>query len=372
MSQGLHILLAAGGTGGHVFPAIAIADALRDLRPDAQIEFVGTREKMEWIAVPQAGYPINPIWISGFHRNLTLKNLSFPFKLITSIVQSFRILKGFKPDVVICCGGYAAGPIGWAAARKGIPLFLQEQNSFPGVTNRLLAEKAKAIFTAFSQARDFFPSGKTHLYGNPTRKSLREKSGKKAFEFFNFDSETNTLLVLGGSGGAKSINEAMIHYLDYFHNELGLQIIWQCGARYLDKVKAQINIKDYKNLRLHDFIDRMPYAFEVADVVISRAGASSCAELLVTGTPSILIPSPHVAGDHQTKNAKAMQNQGASLVVVDGKAKQQLGTVVHNLFEEERILEKMSRAAKDHAPQNAANKIAEHILSIVEPEVAHA
>jgi UDP-N-acetylglucosamine--N-acetylmuramyl-(pentapeptide) pyrophosphoryl-undecaprenol N-acetylglucosamine transferase len=363
MNAPQRILLAAGGTGGHVFPAISIADAFRDQIPGVQIEFVGTRDKMEWFAVPKAGYKINPVWISGFVRRLTLQNVLFPVKLVTSIVQSFSVLNRFKPDVVVCCGGYAAGPIGWAASKKGIPVFLQEQNSFPGVTNRLLSEKAEAIYTAFREADDYFPKGKTTLYGNPTRKSLMKKAGEKAFDFFGFDAGRKTILVIGGSGGAFAINEAIRKNLDYLHNELGLQVLWQCGARYIEPLRKQIDLTKYPNLRLTDFIDRMAEAYEVADVVISRAGAGSCSELMLTGKPSILMPSPNVAGDHQTKNARAMAASGAALLIKDEEAVAQLPVALANLFRDSDLLKKMSEASLGMAKPDAAKHIAEDIVT---------
>lgn len=356
------ILLAAGGTGGHVFPAIAIADAFRDLVPGVQIEFVGTRDKMEWFAVPKAGYKIHPVWISGFHRRLTLQNLLFPIKLVTSIVQSFAVLRKFKPEAVICCGGFAAGPIGWAATKMNIPVFLQEQNSFPGVTNRLLAPHAQSIYTAFREADQYLPEGKTVLYGNPTRRVLVQKSGAAAYTFFGFDPKRPTILIIGGSGGAHAINEAIRQNLEYLHNTLKLQILWQCGARYIESLRKEIPLSKYPDLRLTDFIDRMSEAYEVADVVISRAGAGSCSELMLTGKPSILIPSPNVAGNHQTKNAQAMTSSGAALLIKDEDAVANLPTALANLFRDKELLAKMSAAALSMAKPDAARHIAEDIL----------
>lgn len=367
MSAPLRILLAAGGTGGHVFPAISIADAFRDLKPDAVIEFVGTRDKMEWFAVPKAGYKIHPVWISGFHRRLTLQNALFPLKLVTSIWQSFRILSRVKPDVVICCGGYASGPIGWAATRRGIPVYLQEQNSFPGVTNRMLAGKAQAIYTAFKEADHYFPAGKTQLFGNPTRKSLLKKAGEQSFSFFGFQPGKPTLLIIGGSGGAGPINDAVLKNLDHLHNTLGLQILWQCGARYIDALRKKIVLSQYPRLVLTDFIDRMAEAYETADVVISRAGAGSCSELMLLAKPSILMPSPNVAGDHQTKNARAMAANGAALLIKDQEAGEQLPVALGNLFRDRDLLKKMSDAAFSLARPDAARQIAQDILKRLYP-----
>ncbi|TNE74485.1 undecaprenyldiphospho-muramoylpentapeptide beta-N-acetylglucosaminyltransferase [bacterium] len=360
------IVLAAGGTGGHVFPAIAIADALRDSGKSVDLQFIGTKDKMEWIAVPKAGYPIHHIWISGFHRNITLKNLMFPFKLIRSLLQTRDILKKLKPDMVVACGGYVSGPVGYVAAKMGIPVVLQEQNSFPGVTNRLLANKASLIFTAFEQADEFFPSEKTRLLGNPTRKSLIQQVGTEAFASFGFSPNKPTILVLGGSLGAKAINESVANHLDELHNELGLQIIWQCGTRYYDSLSKEIPIQNYPNLRLMSFLDNMPHAYHVADLVMSRAGASSCAELLVTGKPSILVPSPHVAGDHQTYNAMAMVENGAAIMLKDDLLNRQLVPTIRELISDQEQLDRMSALAHSLAKPDAAKEIAKEVLRIIE------
>lgn len=356
------IVLAAGGTGGHIYPAISIADALKEINPNLDLHFVGTKSKLEWVAVPNAGYPIHHIWISGFHRRFTLKNLIFPFKLLTSLFQSISILKRLNPVAVIGCGGYVSGPAGYIAERMNIPVFLQEQNSFPGVTNRLLAKKAILIFTAFEQAHQWFPIGKTRLLGNPTRKNILEVNRDHAFETFHFTPKKKTILILGGSGGAKSINEAMIQRLDELHNELEIQIIWQCGARYYDDIVRRIDVNKYQNLRFSAFINTMAEAYEVADLVVSRAGAGSCAEFLATAKPSILVPSPFVAGDHQTENAKAMVENGASLMLKDHQLSSDLVPVVSSLIQQPDRLLEMSRKAKDLSKSDAAHEIAQTIL----------
>jgi UDP-N-acetylglucosamine--N-acetylmuramyl-(pentapeptide) pyrophosphoryl-undecaprenol N-acetylglucosamine transferase len=360
------ILLAAGGTGGHVYPAIAIADALRDTGRDVELCFVGTRNRMEWIAVPKAGYNIEEVWISGFHRRLTLKNLAFPLKLGTSIAQSYKIIRKFKPDAVVCCGGYVAGPIGWVAAKAGVPLVLQEQNSYPGVTNRLLAKHASLIFTAFEAAKDHFPEEKVVLCGNPTRKTLMAKPGRQAYEFFGFREDLPTVLILGGSGGAQTLNMAVAENIDTLHNEMGLQIIWQCGPKYLTDVREIINPESYERLRLYHFIDAMPYAYGSADVVVTRAGASICAELLITGKPSVLVPSPNVAGDHQTKNAKAMVEGGAAVMLRDKHARSTLPAQLKELLADPKKLETMREAALNMARPDAANTIARQVLGMID------
>jgi len=357
-----NILIAAGGTGGHVFPAIAIADALRKQRPEAIITFVGTRDKLEWQAVPKAGYPIRSVWISGFHRRLTLQNILFPVKLIVSLIQSYRIVRSTQPDVFISCGGYVAGPTGWVAAKKKILSVIQEQNSFPGVTNRMLAKNATVIYTAFQQADQWLPAGKTKLLGNPTRSNLCSVSKEDGLKHFGLANGRKTILILGGSGGALSINEAVLAHLPLLMNELKLQVIWQSGTRYLKSLRDRIDTTTYPDLIITDFIHNMPAAFAAADLVISRAGASSCAELMLTGKPSVLIPSPNVAGNHQMMNAKAMTESGAAKVLADADAKQELGSLVARLISDDVELSLMSESMKKMAAPNAADDIAHDIL----------
>ena len=363
------VLIAAGGTGGHVYPAIAIADALKEAKPDTEILFVGTKDHIEWEAVPKAGYDIKSIWISGFHRRFTLKNILFPVKLGSSIVQSWGIISQFEPDAVISCGGFASGPVGWVAAKKDIPLLLQEQNSFPGVTTRLLARYAKKIFTAFKNADKHLPTEKTELAGNPTRKNLTEADREQAYSEFNFTKEKNTLLVLGGSGGAKTINEAMASNIKKLHNDFDLQIIWQCGSRYFDELHMRLHTDDYENLRLVDFLHNMPEAYAVADLVISRAGALSCSELALTGKPSILIPSPNVAGDHQTQNARSMVEEGAAELLEDNEAEDTISQLVEQLVFDQQNLNKMQQAALKLARPDAAKVIAKEVLEIATEQV---
>lgn len=361
----IRILMAAGGTGGHVYPAIAIADAIKEKHPDAEILFAGTRNRMEWTAVPKSGYEISSVWISGFHRRLTPQNLLFPVKLLVSISQSYKIIKKFKPDAVVACGGFASGPIGWTAAKTGVPLVLQEQNSFPGVTNRMLAKYASRIFTAFDDASEYLPKEKIMIAGNPVRANLAGMDKKEALEQFGFNENHPTLFVMGGSGGAKSVNEAMLQSLAYLHNELGLQIIWQCGARYLKELKQTIDTDALPNLRLLDYIDNMAAAYAVSDLVISRAGAGACSELMLTGKPAVLVPSPHVAGDHQAKNAESMVADGAAVLLKDEDVHTSLHQVVDALIFDEKELSKMAERALALAKPDAAAIIADEVLQIV-------
>ena len=355
------ILIAAGGTGGHVYPAIAIADAIKHQNADSEILFVGTKDHMEWKAVPKAGYKIKSVWISGFHRRLTLKNMLFPLKLVTSIVQSFGIVSSFKPQVMVSCGGYAAGPVGWVAGKRGVKIVIQEQNSFPGVTNRMLAKFASKIFTAFKEAAKYLPSDKIVESGNPTRNTLDKVEKEVGLRSFDFDDSKPVLMVLGGSGGAKTINKAIKGNLDKLSD---LQVIWQCGSRYIDALMKEVDLESNKNIRLTAFIDNMPEAYAASDLIVSRAGASSCSEFMMTGKPSVLIPSPNVAGDHQTQNAQSMVDAGASELLKDADAVNALPELVHSLIRDQEKLKEMNKAALRLAKPDAAKMIAKEILEL--------
>jgi UDP-N-acetylglucosamine--N-acetylmuramyl-(pentapeptide) pyrophosphoryl-undecaprenol N-acetylglucosamine transferase len=358
------ILIAAGGTGGHVYPAIAIADAIKRKVDDARILFVGTRNHMEWQAVPKAGYEIKSIWISGFHRKLTLRNLLFPVKLVSSLLQAISILSSFKPQVIVSCGGYVAGPVGYIGGKRNIPIVIQEQNSYPGVTNKLLARFASVIFTAFKKAADYFPKDKVQLVGNPTRSQLTKVDKKQGLSAFGFEETDPVMLVLGGSLGARSINRAILLNLEQLHNDFKLQIIWQCGKRYVDELKQEIDEPSYPKLRLQAYLDNMPEAYAAADLVVSRAGASSCSELMLTGKPSVLVPSPIVAGDHQTHNAGEMADEGAAVLLKDGLASEQLPGILNELIFDTEKLAEMSRKALQLAKPDAADVIADEILKL--------
>ncbi len=362
------VLIAAGGTGGHVFPAIAIADAIRRHVPQCEITFAGTRDHIEWEAVPRAGYSILPIWISGFHRSFTLKNLLFPIKLVTALWQSMRIVSRIDPHVVICCGGFVSGPVGRVAGWKGKALMLQEQNSFPGVTNRLLSKKATCIFTAFEDAANHFPVKKVRLFGNPVRSDILRGSASDAASAYNFSTDRKTVLVMGGSGGAKAINEAMIKHIHYLHHELHLQIIWQCGKRYLGDIMTRIDQSRYPNLRLLSFVESMPNTYALADLVVCRSGAGTLAELMVLGKPSILVPSPHVAGDHQRHNAESISKNGAAAVLGDAELEEKLARLVASLINDGRKLSEMSRHALEMAHPQADEHIAKEIITLTHPD----
>lgn len=359
------VLIAAGGTGGHVYPAIAIADALKTLRPDIDLLFVGTRDHMEWTTVPKAGYDIASVWISGFHRRPTLRNVLFPIKLLVSGLQSLSILSRFRPDVVVSCGGYAAGPIGWVAFRLGVPVVVQEQNSFPGVTNRMLGRKAARVYTAYPEAAAYFRGRDIRLLGNPVRSRLAVADRSQAMASYGFDPNRKTLLVMGGSGGAQRINESMVANLHALHQDLDLNILWQCGKRYHSDMMSAVDVALYPRLRLIPYIDSMPEAYAAADLVVSRSGAGSIAELTVTGKPVVLVPSPHVAGDHQTHNARSVADAGAAVLLSDATLVRDLVPVVGRLMSDDTVLTSMAAASRSLARAHAARDIATDILSLI-------
>ncbi|GAA4813116.1 undecaprenyldiphospho-muramoylpentapeptide beta-N-acetylglucosaminyltransferase [Litoribaculum gwangyangense] len=307
------IILSGGGTGGHIYPAIAIANELKSRFPEAQFLFVGAKDRMEMEKIPQAGYDIEGLWISGIQRKLTLKNLIFPFKVINSLWRARKIVKTFKPDVAIGTGGFASGPLLFVAASNNIPTLIQEQNSYPGITNKLLANKAKRICVAYDGLERFFPKEKIIKTGNPVRQGLLDIDTKtvQAKNFFNLKHGKYTLLVIGGSLGARRINELIEKELDFFDTQ-NIQIIWQCGKLYYQQYKIYNNTK---NVQVYEFLNNMDFAYAAADIIVTRAGASSVSELCIVGKPVIFIPSPNVAEDHQTKNAMAIVDKNAALII---------------------------------------------------------
>jgi UDP-N-acetylglucosamine--N-acetylmuramyl-(pentapeptide) pyrophosphoryl-undecaprenol N-acetylglucosamine transferase len=307
------IILSGGGTGGHIYPAIAIANEFKSRYPESEFLFVGAKDRMEMEKVPQAGFKIEGLWISGIQRKITLKNLLFPIKLISSLWHARKIVNRFKPDVTIGTGGFASGPLLQMATSKGVPCLIQEQNSYPGITNKLLSKKVQKICVAYDGLERFFPTEKLVKTGNPVRQDLLDIDSKvdEAKKYFNLEANKKTLLVIGGSLGARRINELIKDELDYF-NTLNIQVIWQCGKLYYSSNKLHGN---EKHIQLHEFINHMDLAYAAADVIISRAGASSVSELCIVGKPVIFIPSPNVAEDHQTKNALAIVNEDAALLI---------------------------------------------------------
>jgi UDP-N-acetylglucosamine--N-acetylmuramyl-(pentapeptide) pyrophosphoryl-undecaprenol N-acetylglucosamine transferase len=314
-------MLSGGGTGGHIFPAIAIADALKAKYPDAEFLFVGAKNRMEMQRVPKAGYPIEGLWISGIQRKLTTDNLSFPFKLISSLAKARKLIRQFKPDAVIGTGGFASGPLLYAAARKGIPCVVQEQNSYPGITNKILAKHVQRICVAYDQMERFFPADKIIKTGNPIRQNLKQLSisQREALIELGLSPTRKTLLVLGGSLGARKINQLIAEHLEEI-KALGINLYWQCGKLYEEDLLARFGDQQNDQFRLSAFIQDMPAAYAAADYVISRAGAGTLSELAVLGKAALLIPSPNVAEDHQTKNALALVKENAALLHRESEA----------------------------------------------------
>ncbi|HET6567036.1 MAG TPA: undecaprenyldiphospho-muramoylpentapeptide beta-N-acetylglucosaminyltransferase [Rhodothermales bacterium] len=362
MTQVIRILMAGGGTGGHVYPAIAIADAIRRLDQRTAIEFAGTQDRMEWQAVPKAGYAIHPITVTGFQRRLTARNLAFPFKLLSGFMQSWNLIGAFDPDVVVGTGGYVSGPVLLSASLRGRPIVIQEQNAFAGATNRMLAKRATQIHVAFPEAERAFPKEKIMLSGNPTRKELLNVDGAAARAYYEVPEGADVLLVFGGSLGSAALNGAVQRRLDELLQSEKLYVIWQTGSQYYVRVKAQA--PEHPRLRLLQYIDRMDYAYAAADLVLCRAGAITCSELMVTGTPSILVPSPNVTADHQTKNARSMETAGAALLLPEADLDDQLVPLVTGLMREPERRRKMSEGALRIAKPDAAEEIARHVLRL--------
>lgn len=355
-------IISGGGTGGHIYPAVAIANELKSRFPEAEFLFVGAKDKMEMQKVPQAGYAIKGLWISGIQRKLALDNAMFPFKLLSSMWNSFRIIKSFKPDVVIGTGGFASGAVLKVASMLSIPTVIQEQNSYPGITNKLLAKKANKICVAYENLERFFPKDKMILTGNPVRQDLiNEASKSEAIAYFKLDANKKTLLVLGGSLGARRINQLIEKELDFLLSQ-NIQIIWQCGKLYLNDYEKY---NEKENVQVTAFIDRMDLVYAAADVVISRSGASSVSELCIVGKPTIFIPSPNVAEDHQTKNAKAISDKNGALLMKENELDTQFEIVFSDLISNENKQAELSENIKKLALPNATKDIVEEIIKLI-------
>ena len=353
-------IISGGGTGGHIFPAIAIADELKRRLPDAEILFVGAKDRMEMQKVPQAGYPIEGLWISGLQRKLSWQNLLFPLKFISSLLKSRSIIKRFKPDAVIGTGGFASGAVVKVAGQMGIPTFIQEQNSYAGITNKMLAKNAHKICVAYDAMEQFFPKEKIVKTGNPIRDGLLNiaEYRSEGLSYFHLDSQRKTLLVLGGSLGARRINQLIEQQLPLFE-QLGVQVLWQCGKLYYEEYKKY----NSEQVRVLAFIDRMELAYAAADVIISRAGASSVSELCVVGKPVIFIPSPNVAEDHQTKNARAIADKQAAILLRESELNEQFVNTFSKLIADEAQQEALSAHIKALAQPNATKDIVNLILN---------
>lgn len=356
-------ILSGGGTGGHIYPAIAIANELKSRFPDSEILFVGASDKMEMQKVPQAGYKIIGLWIAGIQRRLTLDNAMFPVKLLSSLVKSRSIIKEFKPDVVIGTGGFASGPLLKAAGILGVPTVIQEQNSFPGITNKWLAKNAGKICVAYDNLERFFPKEKIVFTGNPVRSDIIDvaKNKEDAIKRFELDPTKKTLLVLGGSLGSRRINQLIAKELSWLLAQ-GVQVIWQCGKFYFEEYR---HYGDKEDVKVLSFIDRMDLVYAAADVVISRSGASSVSELCIVGKPVIFIPSPNVAEDHQTKNAMAIVDKEGALLLKEAQLDTQFQPVFSDLITNEEKQYKLGENIKKLAKTNATKDIVDEIVKLI-------
>ena len=366
MDKKIKVIISGGGTGGHIFPAISIANALRALRPDAQILFVGAIDRMEMQRVPAAGYKIKGLPICGFDRQHKLKNIKVLFKIWKSQRMAKKIIKDFKPDVVVGVGGFASGPTLNTAASMGVPCLIQEQNSYAGVTNKLLAKKAEKICVAYEGMERFFPAEKIIMTGNPVRQALLNTkiSREDAVKSFGLDPEKKTILLLGGSLGARTINVSVLLHLDLVKST-DVQFIWQTGSYYSAAIAEELKGENIPNLKVTDFITDMATAYKAADLVISRAGASSISEFCLIGKPVILVPSPNVAEDHQTKNALALSSKNAAIHVKDADAPANLlELAVHTVNDDKRLKELSENVLKLALP-DSAEIIAKEVIKLV-------
>lgn len=355
-------IISGGGTGGHIYPAIAIADELKVRFPDAEFLFVGSKDRMEMEKVPQAGYPIRGLWISGLQRSLSLQNIAFPLKLVSSLAKSNAILKEFKPDVAIGTGGYASAPLLRMASLKKIPSLIQEQNSYAGITNKWLSSTVKKICVAYDGMEKFFPAEKIRFTGNPVRQDLLDISLKReeAIQFFQLDKRKRTLLVLGGSLGSKRINDLIEKSLTLFEKH-NLQVIWQCGKFYEEVYKEKGN----ENVKVYAFLNQMDLVYAAADFIISRAGALSVSELCLVGKPVIFIPSPNVAEDHQTKNAQSVSEKDAALLIRENELDSSFEMKFSELVSSEEMQKNFSNNIKKLAKPNATKDIVEEIEKLL-------
>ena len=369
------ILISGGGTGGHIHPALAIAEALLDRDPHTAIEFVGALGRMEMERIPAAGHTITGLPITGIDRKISWRNLRFPFRLLRSLWMSKRIIKRFQPNVVVGVGGFASGPLLWAAARAGIPTLIQEQNGFPGITNRLLAQKVDRVCAGFPGLERWFPEQKIVETGNPLRSGILNRLGQgevnpqnnnDARAHFGLAMDAPVLLVLGGSLGAASMNTAVRQLVSSAPLESqGIQVLWQCGGRYATQQVAWAEAQGDPNLHVLGFIDRMDLAYDAASMIASRAGAMSIAELALVGKPTLLVPSPHVAEDHQTKNARSVVDRNGAILVPDSRIAEDLGTEVNRLLSDKEKCQSLASALLATARPEAAQKVADEVWTLI-------
>lgn len=360
-------IISGGGTGGHIFPALSIADGLRKRYPESEILFVGAEGKMEMEKVPAHGYRIVGLPVAGFHRGEIIRNFGFLPKLLKSLWKARSVVRNFNPDCVVGVGGYASGPVLRIATQLGIPTLLQEQNSYAGITNKILGKKASKICVAYDRMERFFPKDKIISTGNPVRSGLDNLAAKpdEAYTFFNIEKGRPVVLVVGGSLGARTLNQSMVAGFEAI-SQSGVQFIWQCGKYYYNDMKVALEVRPVANIHLMEFISRMDLAYAVADVVISRAGAGTISELCLVGKPSVLVPSPNVAEDHQTSNAMALVDKGAALLVKDIEAKEKLIAETIGLVNDKAACEKLSDNIKKLATPKATEHIVEVISTLIE------
>ena len=363
----LRVIVSGGGTGGHIFPAVSIANEIKERLPETEILFVGALGKMEMERVPAAGYRIVGLPVVGFPRKPSLKMLTFFWKLFQSMRLANKVIADFKPDVAIGVGGFASGPVLKAAVRKGVPAVLQEQNSYAGVTNKLLASKVNKICVAYPNMERYFPAEKIVVTGNPIRKNLIEGVVNKteAYEYFKLNAEKPVVLLVGGSLGARTLNESVMANLELIRKS-NAQVVWQTGSYYYKEMLERLGDNCPTNLQALEFVSRMDLAYAVADVVISRAGAGTISELCLLGKPSVLVPSPNVAEDHQTKNAMALVDNEAALLIKDANSKEQLWPETFKLLNDKMKLKSLSENMIKLAKPNAAKEIVDVILEVVE------
>jgi UDP-N-acetylglucosamine--N-acetylmuramyl-(pentapeptide) pyrophosphoryl-undecaprenol N-acetylglucosamine transferase len=360
------VIISGGGTGGHIFPAISIANALRKMDPEMEILFVGAEGRMEMEKIPAAGYDIVGLPVAGINRKNLHKNISVLIKLIKSLTLARRIISDYVPDVVVGVGGYASGPLLRQAGKLGIPFLIQEQNSYAGITNKLLAKRASVICVAYDGMEKYFPAEKIIKTGNPVRQNFDNLMDlrKEAFSFFNLTDNTPVVLVLGGSLGAGSINTSLSENIRSVI-ESGCQWIWQTGKYYYEDVNALVSVTSARNIAVHGFINRMDYAFAAADIIITRAGAGTISELCLVGKPAILVPSPNVAEDHQTKNALALSERHAAILVPDNQAVKKLVTEAVTLISDNEKRKTLSENIVKMADRDADKKIAEEVMKLI-------
>lgn len=362
------IIISGGGTGGHIFPALSIAESLKAIVPDAEFLFVGAEGRMEMERVPAAGYEIKGLPVAGLQRKLTLSNLALPFKVLKSIRMAGGIIKEFKPDVVVGVGGYASAPVLWSASHKGIPTLIQEQNSYAGLTNRIVGKRAKRICVAYENMERFFPADRIILTGNPIRKNIKrptENERREGYEHFGLDPQKKTLFVVGGSLGSATLNSAMKKWVCEKAASADYQVIWQSGRYYKKGIDEFLNGRDLPNVKNFDFISRMDLAFAVADVIVSRAGAGTISELCVAGKATIFVPSPNVTEDHQTHNAEALVNRNAALMVRDCEAVEKLTDTAEALLNDGARIKELEENILKLAHKDAGEVIAKEVLSLI-------